>query len=96
VHRVRGNVNSRLNRLDAGEFDALVLARAGLARIGYEDRAAETFDTDAMCPAVGAGVIGLQCRIDDRDGPCRPTCPASSSSSTTSPASMARSYATGN
>lgn len=66
VHRVRGNVNSRLNRLDAGEFDALVLARAGLARIGYEDRAAETFDTDTMCPAVGAGVIGLQCRADDK------------------------------
>jgi hydroxymethylbilane synthase len=65
VHRVRGNVNSRLLRLDAGEFDALVLARAGLARIGYADRAAETFDTDIMCPAVGAGVIGIQCRMDD-------------------------------
>ena len=48
VHRVRGNVNSRLLRLDAGEFDALMLARAGLARIGYADRAAETFDTDMM------------------------------------------------
>jgi hydroxymethylbilane synthase len=66
VHRIRGNVNSRLNRLDAGEFDALMLARAGLARIGYQDRAAETFDTDLMCPAVGAGVIGLQCRADDK------------------------------
>jgi hydroxymethylbilane synthase len=66
VHRVRGNVNSRLLRLDAGEFDALVLARAGLARIGYADRAAETFDTDVMCPAVGAGVIGLQCRDADK------------------------------
>jgi hydroxymethylbilane synthase len=66
VHRVRGNVNSRLNRLDAGEFDALALARAGLARIGMADRAAETFDTDMMCPAVGAGVIGIQCRADDK------------------------------
>jgi hydroxymethylbilane synthase len=66
VHRVRGNVNSRLLRLDAGEFDALALARAGLARIGYADRAAETFDTDLMCPAVGAGVIGIQCRADDK------------------------------
>ena len=66
VHRIRGNVNSRLLRLDAGDFDALVLARAGLARIGYADRAAETFDTDAMCPAVGAGVIGIQCRTDDK------------------------------
>jgi hydroxymethylbilane synthase len=66
VHRVRGNVNSRVLRLDAGEFDALVLARAGLSRIGYQDRAAETFDTDMMCPAVGAGVIGIQCRDGDK------------------------------
>lgn len=65
THRVRGNVNSRLAKLDNGEFDALILARAGLARIGMADRAAETFDTGVMCPAVGAGVIGIQCRTDD-------------------------------
>jgi hydroxymethylbilane synthase len=65
VHRIRGNVNSRLLRLDEGEFDALLLARAGLGRIGMGERAAETFDTDVMCPAVGAGVIGIQCRADD-------------------------------
>jgi len=67
VHRIRGNVNSRLLRLDAGDFDALVLARAGLSRIGMPGRAAETFDTDLICPAVGAGVIGIQCRADDRN-----------------------------
>jgi hydroxymethylbilane synthase len=66
VHRIRGNVNSRLTRIDNGDFDALMLARAGLTRIGMEDRAAETFDTEFICPAVGAGVIGLQCRLDDR------------------------------
>jgi hydroxymethylbilane synthase len=66
VQRVRGNVNSRLAHLDNGEFDALIVARAGLARIGLEDRAAETFDVGFMCPAVGAGVIGLQCRQDDQ------------------------------
>jgi hydroxymethylbilane synthase len=66
VHRIRGNVNSRLLRLDAGDFDALVLARAGLTRIGYADQASETFDTELMCPAVGAGVIGIQCRTDDK------------------------------
>jgi hydroxymethylbilane synthase len=66
IHRVRGNVNSRLARIDAGDFDALVLARAGLARIGVPYRAAEILDTDMMCPAVGAGVIGLQCRADDK------------------------------
>jgi hydroxymethylbilane synthase len=66
VHRIRGNVNSRLLRLDAGEFDALVLARAGLARISMADRAAETFDAETICPAVGAGVIGIQCRAEDK------------------------------
>jgi hydroxymethylbilane synthase len=65
VHRVRGNVNSRMARLDEGAFDALVLARVGLDRIGQPDRAGETFDTTVMCPAVGAGVVGLQCRADD-------------------------------
>jgi hydroxymethylbilane synthase len=65
AHRIRGNVNSRLLRLDNGEFDALILARAGLARIGQDHRAAETFSTDIMCPAVGAGIIGLQCRAAD-------------------------------
>lgn len=66
VHRVRGNVNSRIARLDNGEFDAMVLARAGLARIGMQDRPAQMLGTDVMCPAVGAGVIGLQCRADDQ------------------------------
>jgi hydroxymethylbilane synthase len=66
VHRVRGNVNSRIAKLDSGEFDALILARAGLARIGMTGRADETFGTDFISPAVGAGVIGIQCRADDR------------------------------
>jgi hydroxymethylbilane synthase len=66
VHRVRGNVNARLAKLDTGQFDALMLARAGLARIAMADRAGEVFDTGAMCPAVGAGVIGIQCRTDDK------------------------------
>lgn len=65
VHRIRGNVNSRIARLDNGEFDALILARAGLARVGMETRISETLETETMCPPVGAGVIGLQCRADD-------------------------------
>jgi hydroxymethylbilane synthase len=65
VHRIRGNVNSRIARLDEGAFDALVLARAGLDRIGHASRAGETFDSTVMCPAIGAGVVGLQCRQDD-------------------------------
>ncbi|WP_218041501.1 hydroxymethylbilane synthase [Acrocarpospora macrocephala] len=66
VDRIRGNVNSRLARLDAEhQFEALVLAAAGLRRIGMDDRIGEVLPLDVMCPAVGAGVIGLQCRESD-------------------------------
>jgi hydroxymethylbilane synthase len=66
VDRIRGNVNSRFARFDAeGRFDAMVLARAGLRRIGMDDRVGQVMPLDVMCPAVGAGVIGIQCRTDD-------------------------------
>ena len=66
VDRIRGNVNSRLARFDAeGRFDAMILARAGLRRIGMENRAGQVLPLDFMCPAVGAGVIGIQCRTAD-------------------------------
>ncbi len=67
VAPVRGNVNSRIERLDDGPFDAMVLARAGLRRIGMEGRRGQVLPLDLMCPAVGAGVIALRCRADDRD-----------------------------
>lgn len=68
VEAFRGNVNSRLARFDAEQnFDALILARAGLERIGLADRVGEVLPVDVMCPAVGAGVIGLQCRTADAD-----------------------------
>ncbi|MFI6637432.1 hydroxymethylbilane synthase [Nonomuraea fuscirosea] len=67
VDRIRGNVNTRLARLDSEQrFEALVLAYAGLRRIGMEGRIGEVLPLDAMCPAVGAGVIGVQCRDNDR------------------------------
>ena len=66
VDRIRGNVNSRIARFDTeGRFDAMVLAAAGLRRIGMEGRAVEVLPLDMMCPAVGAGVIGIQCRTAD-------------------------------
>ena len=65
VHRFRGNVNSRIARLDEGAFDALVLARAGLRRIGMEHRVSEVLPMRDMIPAVGAGVIAIQCRESD-------------------------------
>ncbi|WP_406286514.1 hydroxymethylbilane synthase [Embleya sp. NBC_00896] len=62
---IRGSANSRLAKLDAGEFDALILAVAGLERIGESLRIAQILTTTQMLPAVGAGVLALQCRTDD-------------------------------
>ncbi|MFW5420126.1 hydroxymethylbilane synthase [Nocardiopsis sp. CNT-189] len=66
VDRIRGNVNSRIARLDErGEFEAVVLNASGLHRTGLEHRATEVIPTDAMCPPVGSGVVGVQCRTSD-------------------------------
>ena len=62
---MRGNVNTRLAKLDRGEVDALILAVAGLYRVGQADRVAEVLPTDTIIPPVGAGVIALQVRADD-------------------------------
>ena len=60
----RGNVDTRLAKLDAGEVHALVLAEAGLARLGHEDRITARLD---ILPAVGQGALGIECRSDDPD-----------------------------
>ncbi|MDI2132584.1 hydroxymethylbilane synthase [Yinghuangia seranimata] len=64
---MRGNANSRLAKLDAGECDALLLAVAGLTRIGMADRISEVLPTTAMIPAIGAGVLVVQCRSGDAE-----------------------------
>ena len=58
---LRGNVETRLRKLDAGEFDATVLATAGLERLGLGDRIRERLSPQQMLPAVGQGVIGIEC-----------------------------------
>jgi hydroxymethylbilane synthase len=58
---VRGNVGTRLGKLDAGEFDALVLASAGLARLGLADRIAEYMSVTDSVPAAGQGALGIEC-----------------------------------
>jgi hydroxymethylbilane synthase len=58
---VRGNVDTRLAKLDRGEFDALVLALAGLTRLGLAERVTEAFDVDTMVPAAGQGALGIEC-----------------------------------
>ncbi len=61
---LRGNVNTRLAKLDAGDYDAIVLACAGLQRLGMADRIAEPLAVDLMLPAVGQGIVGIECRSD--------------------------------
>jgi hydroxymethylbilane synthase len=62
---VRGNVDTRLRKVDAGEFDAIVLARAGLVRLGLAGRTTEILSPDISLPAVGQGALGIECRDAD-------------------------------
>jgi len=61
----RGNVETRLRKLDAGEVDATLLALAGLKRLGLADAATETLDADEFIPAVGQGIIAIEARAND-------------------------------
>ncbi len=62
---LRGNVNTRLKHLDAGEFDAIILAAAGLIRLGLSARITQTFTVEESLPAIGQGAIGIECRQDN-------------------------------
>ena len=65
IETLRGNVDTRLRRLDAGELDAILLACAGLERLGLKSRITVRLDPNVCLPAVGQGVIGIECRSDD-------------------------------
>jgi hydroxymethylbilane synthase len=65
IEPLRGNVNTRLAKLDAGEYDAIILAAAGLIRLGFEARIRDCIDPVDSLPAIGQGAIGIECRIDD-------------------------------
>jgi hydroxymethylbilane synthase len=62
---LRGNVNTRLAKLDAGDYDAIVLASAGLKRLGMAQRITRALEAEDMLPAIAQGVIGIECRSDD-------------------------------
>jgi hydroxymethylbilane synthase len=65
VEDVRGNVDTRLRKLDEGQFDAIVLAQAGLRRLGLAERISWVLPFEVMLPAVGQGALGIECRADD-------------------------------
>ncbi len=62
---LRGNVNTRLRKLDEGEYDAVILAAAGLIRLGFGDRIRAFIEPEQSLPAIGQGAIGIECRADD-------------------------------
>jgi hydroxymethylbilane synthase len=62
---LRGNVDTRLRKVDAGEADGIILARAGLVRLGLEARATEVLSPELSLPAVGQGALGIESRLDD-------------------------------
>lgn len=64
---VRGNVNTRLGKLDAGDYDAIILAAAGLERLGMSDRIHEIIPPEISLHAVGQGALGIECRSGDKD-----------------------------
>jgi hydroxymethylbilane synthase len=65
--QLRGNVDTRLRKLEEQNLDAIILAEAGLFRLGLKDRITEILDPEWMLPAVGQGAIGLECRVDDEN-----------------------------
>jgi hydroxymethylbilane synthase len=65
VEPIRGNVDTRLRKLESGDYDAIVLAAAGLARLGLTPRHAEWLAPDVFVPAVGQGVLAVEARLDD-------------------------------
>jgi len=62
---LRGNVNTRLKKLDDDEYDAIILAAAGLKRLKFDDRITQFLGTDVCLPAIGQGAVGIECRTDD-------------------------------
>jgi len=64
---LRGNLDTRIKRLEAGDYDAIVLACAGLSRLGWEDKIRQRLDVGICVPAFGQGVLALECCIERRD-----------------------------
>jgi len=66
IKELRGNVNTRLGKLDSGEYDAIILASAGLIRLEMAHRITSKLDSQQSLPAGGQGAVGIECRVDDQ------------------------------
>jgi hydroxymethylbilane synthase len=64
IDNIRGNLDTRLRKLDDGQYDAIMLASAGLRRLGWENRISELLEPEVMCPAVGQGALAVETRED--------------------------------
>jgi len=67
IHQLRGNVDTRLRKLKEGQFDAIILAAAGIKRLGLAENVTEYIDPEISLPAIGQGALGIECRVDDRE-----------------------------
>jgi hydroxymethylbilane synthase len=65
IHPLRGNVDTRLRKLEAGEYDAIILAAAGLKRLGKTELIRQVIDANVMCPAAGQGALAIEIRAGD-------------------------------
>lgn len=65
ITQLRGNVDTRIRKLDEGQFDAIILATAGVKRLGYSERITEIIPPELSLPAIGQGAIGIECRTND-------------------------------
>jgi hydroxymethylbilane synthase len=63
---MRGNLDTRLRKLDRGDFDAIVLAAAGVHRLGWRSRITEYFSANQICPAVGQGALAIECQANNQ------------------------------
>ncbi|MDA8098180.1 MAG: hydroxymethylbilane synthase [Nitrospiraceae bacterium] len=67
IEQLRGNVDTRLRKLKEGQYDAIILAAAGVNRLGLAGNVTEYIDTAVSLPAIGQGALGIECRVDDRE-----------------------------
>ncbi len=67
IHQLRGNVDTRLRKLKEGQYDAIILAAAGVNRLGLAENVSEYIDPEISLPAIGQGALGIECRVDDRE-----------------------------